>query len=65
MKPLAAGMLGRAEIKRLVAAHTPIMYMHPADKFMPCSAEWFMESSCLEAGLPAADGQVRRPAHHI
>ena len=44
---------------RLVAAHTPIMYMHPADKFMPCSAEWFMERSCLEAAVPLPNGQVR------
>lgn len=52
-------MLTRDDIKHLVAAYTPIMYMHPADKFMPCSAEWFMERSCLEAAGPVVNGEVR------
>ena len=51
-------MLTRDDIKRLVAAYTPIMYMHPADKFMPCSAEWFMERSCLEGAVPVVNGEV-------
>lgn len=55
---VCAGMLTREEIKRLVAANTPIMYMHPADKFMPCSAEWFMERSCLEGAVPVVNGEV-------
>ena len=53
-------MLSHEDIKALVAAHTPVMYMHPADKFMPCSAEWFMQRSCLEAAQPSSDGQVRQ-----
>ncbi|KAK9838661.1 hypothetical protein WJX74_000956 [Apatococcus lobatus] len=53
-----AGMLSRIDIQQLVATYTPIMYMHPADKFMPCSTEWFMERSCLEAAVPLPKDQV-------
>lgn len=31
----------------VVARHCPTFFLHPADKYMPCSAEFFLENSEL------------------
>ena len=44
--------LSLERIKELVALHAPVLHMHPADRFMPCSVEWFMQRSELWLDLP-------------
>lgn len=34
-------------IKEQVDSYAPALYMHPDDKFLPCTAEWFLERSEL------------------
>ena len=42
-------------VKRLLAENAPELYMHPADRFMPCSVEWFMNHSELWLTAPSAE----------
>lgn len=53
-------------VRRLVAAHTPVLRIHPSDRFMPCSAEFFMEHAELllgegEDSFQTGHGLVIRP----
>lgn len=49
-----------------MAAHTPVLRIHPSDRFMPCSAEFFMEHAELllgegEDSFQTGHGLVIRP----
>ncbi len=37
-------MAAKARLLELVAANAPVLYLHPADRYMPCSVDWFRES---------------------
>jgi hypothetical protein len=49
-------------VKRAVARWTPLFRLHPADAYLPCSAEFFMQHSELRMRAPgAASSQVLAP----
>jgi len=31
----------------VVAANTPVFYLHPRERFFPCTVEWFMQHARL------------------
>ncbi len=31
----------------MVAANTPVFYLHPRERFFPCTVEWFMQHARL------------------
>lgn len=35
------------EVQDIVAANTPVYYLHPEDQFNPCTVEWFLDRSQL------------------
>jgi len=44
-------------LKRVVSLNCPDFFLHPDDRYMPCSTEWFIQHSSLCARL--ADGSVQ------
>ena len=46
-------------LKQLIARNTPVLYLHPADSYMPCSVEFFMQNSELCAA--EHEGEVSQP----
>ena len=53
-----AGSPTMDQVKNLVALNAPVLYLHPHDIYMPCSAEFFMEHSDLLLGDTTAACQV-------
>lgn len=53
------GNLTLGGLKQLLAQHAPVLYMHPRDKFMPCSVEWFMDHS--ELWLRGSEQVIKPP----
>lgn len=51
-----------AWLQEVVARHVPVLHLHPADAFMPCTVEFFMEHSELVALYPAHGGGRERVA---
>lgn len=51
-----------AWLQEVVARHAPVLHLHPADAFMPCTVEFFMEHSELVALYPAHGGGRERVA---
>lgn len=46
------------QIKSLVSVHTPVLRLHHQDKYMPCSADFFIQHSELLLGDKPGTGQV-------
>ncbi|GAB4823799.1 hypothetical protein N2152v2_010845 [Parachlorella kessleri] len=49
------------QLSSLVARHAPVFQLHPADRFMPCSVEFFMQHSSLAAELPGTGQRLLVP----
>lgn len=58
--PCTAAMSAELELEWLcevVARHAPAFFLHPADRYMPCTAEYFMRHSELRQAAPStSDG---------
>jgi hypothetical protein len=35
------------ELAEVVAANTPVFYLHPRERFFPCTVEWFLQHARL------------------
>jgi hypothetical protein len=35
------------ELAEVVAANTPVFYLHPRERFYPCTVEWFLQHARL------------------
>lgn len=47
--------ISEALLREMVARHAPVLRLHPADAFMPCTAEFFLRHSALVAAGSRAE----------
>ena len=52
--------ISEAALRAAVARHAPVLRLHPADAFMPCTAEFFLQHSALVVAGSAAEVVVPR-----
>jgi hypothetical protein len=55
---MAAGEVELGWLCGVVARHTPAFFLHPADRYLPCSAEFFLQHSELREGAAGEGGDA-------
>ncbi len=34
-------------LRQVIAQYTPVLYLHPDERYLPCSVDWYFERSQL------------------
>lgn len=47
-------------LRQVIAQYTPVLYLHPDERYLPCSVDWYFERSQLWREEPVANETSRR-----
>ncbi len=42
-------------LRQVIAQYTPVLHLHPDERYMPCSVDWYLERSQLWREEPVAN----------